>query len=95
MGDLEAAAECYQAVISSEPNDLDSRLALAEVYERLDDRERALELVNEGGPRRQLAGLMCLTTFRALLMACTILSALLCSVSSPRTASQSSSSRSR
>lgn len=31
------------------PDDLDSRLALAEIYEKLDMREEALELVNEGG----------------------------------------------
>lgn len=36
------------AVIQSVPDDLDSRLALAEIYERLDMREEALELVNEG-----------------------------------------------
>ena len=30
------------------PDDLDSRLALAEIYERLDMREEALDLVNEG-----------------------------------------------
>jgi hypothetical protein len=36
------------AVIQNVTEDLDSRLALAEIYERLDRREEALELVNEG-----------------------------------------------
>lgn len=35
-------------VIQNVPDDLDSRLALAEIYERLDMREEALQLVNEG-----------------------------------------------
>lgn len=35
-------------VIQNVPDDLDSRLALAEIYERLDMREEALALVNEG-----------------------------------------------
>lgn len=35
-------------VVQNLPDDLDSRLALAEIYEALDMREEALQLVNEG-----------------------------------------------
>jgi general transcription factor 3C polypeptide 3 (transcription factor C subunit 4) len=48
LGDLKGAAECYQAVVDSEPHDLETKLALAEIYERLDERDKALDLVNEG-----------------------------------------------
>ena len=47
LGDMEGAIDCYEAVVQNEPEDVDSRLALAEIYERVNDRERALELVNE------------------------------------------------
>lgn len=44
---MDGAIECYEAVVQNEPDDIESRLALAEIYERVNDRERALELVNE------------------------------------------------
>lgn len=47
LGDLHGAIDCYEAVVQNEPEDADSRLALAEIYERTSNRERALELVNE------------------------------------------------
>lgn len=35
-------------VVESDPSDLATKLQLAEVYEEMDDRSRALTLVNEG-----------------------------------------------
>lgn len=48
LADATYLSPCLSIVIQNVPDDLDSRLALAEIYERLDMREEALELVNEG-----------------------------------------------
>jgi general transcription factor 3C polypeptide 3 (transcription factor C subunit 4) len=48
LGNFQVAVEYYEAVLNNKPDDHDVRLQLAEVYEDLGNRTKALELVNEG-----------------------------------------------
>ncbi|RPB21692.1 TPR-like protein [Terfezia boudieri ATCC MYA-4762] len=47
IGNIDDAEECYHAILSLYPNDVDARMKLAEIYEVSDRREEALDLVNE------------------------------------------------
>ncbi|CAG8578363.1 6219_t:CDS:10, partial [Funneliformis mosseae] len=47
LGNLESAAEYFAAVVKELPDNLDVKMALAETYEDLDEKEKALEMVNE------------------------------------------------
>lgn len=47
IGNIDDAEECYHAILSSCPDDIDARMKLAEIYEVSDRREDALELVNQ------------------------------------------------
>ncbi|CAG8500351.1 32048_t:CDS:10, partial [Racocetra persica] len=46
LGNLQSAVEFYKAAVEELPDDLDAKMALAEVYEGLGENERALEMVN-------------------------------------------------
>ncbi|RIA81283.1 hypothetical protein C1645_790738 [Glomus cerebriforme] len=47
LGNLESVAEYFAAVVRELPDNLDVKMALAETYEDLDEKEKALEIVNE------------------------------------------------
>ncbi|KAJ3288406.1 transcription factor TFIIIC subunit tfc4 [Borealophlyctis nickersoniae] len=47
LGNMETAAELYTSVLEVMPNDVDVKLALAEVYEEMGEEDRALQLVSE------------------------------------------------
>ncbi|CAB4401438.1 unnamed protein product [Rhizophagus irregularis] len=47
LGNLESVAEYFAAVVKELPDNLDIKMALAETYEDLDEKEKALEIVNE------------------------------------------------
>jgi general transcription factor 3C polypeptide 3 (transcription factor C subunit 4) len=51
LGNLDVAVECYEAVLDAQPDDSDSRLQLAEIYEDLGNRVKALQLVNQGASK--------------------------------------------
>ncbi|KAJ3053845.1 transcription factor TFIIIC subunit tfc4 [Rhizophlyctis rosea] len=47
LGNFEAAAELYTSVLEVTPEDVDVKLALAEVYEEMGDEDKALKLLAE------------------------------------------------
>lgn len=47
LKDLDAAESCFDAVLRSDPSNLDVKMRLAEVYEEQGKREEAMELVQE------------------------------------------------
>lgn len=47
LNHLDAARQCFDAVLQSNPSDLDVKMRLAEVYEEQGNREEALRLVKE------------------------------------------------
>ncbi|CAO1620655.1 unnamed protein product [Parajaminaea phylloscopi] len=54
LGNLEAAHQCFDAVLQSDPTNLDVKMRLAEVYEERGDRDEALRLVKEVIATRQM-----------------------------------------
>ncbi|KAK9768701.1 transcription factor TFIIIC subunit tfc4, variant 4 [Basidiobolus ranarum] len=55
LGNLDSAVELYTAAVEAIPEDLDNKIALAEIYEELGEEERALELVIEVDEARKAA----------------------------------------
>lgn len=47
IGNVDDAEECYHAILNLQPENVDARMKLAEIYEVSDRREDALELVNQ------------------------------------------------
>jgi tetratricopeptide (TPR) repeat protein len=48
LGDLQEAEQCYNMVANENPRDFDSRLALADILEKTNRRDRALEIIEAG-----------------------------------------------
>jgi len=48
MNELQQAEECYVMVAKENPTDFDSRLRLAEIYERTGRKAEALEVISAG-----------------------------------------------
>ena len=48
LGNSEAAAELYNSVLDITPDDVDVKLALADVYEEMGEEDKALKLLAEG-----------------------------------------------
>ena len=47
-GNYEPAVECLEQVLTDEPDNIDAKILLANVYEAMMDRPRAWKLFNEG-----------------------------------------------